>query len=92
MAWWEDQGQLGMFQGQKFNATAFIFQVKNRFPSVYRDRQEHNVKSEAEIKHTGKIEHVTSKDVAQAPTADAALRAFEAMRKNLATQAPIGNA
>jgi transposase-like protein len=39
MSWWEDQGQLGI-TADKFNATAFIFQMKNRFPDDYRDRQE----------------------------------------------------
>lgn len=40
LAWWEDQGQAGL-TADKFNATAYIFQVKNRFPRDYRDRQEH---------------------------------------------------
>jgi hypothetical protein len=44
LAWWEDQGQEGMFLGAKgFNATAFIFQVKNRFREDYRDVQDHTV-------------------------------------------------
>lgn len=30
LAWWEDAGQMGMMR-QGFNATAFIFQMKNRF-------------------------------------------------------------
>jgi hypothetical protein len=29
-----------MSQGNDLNATAFIFQVKNRFPKDYRDKQE----------------------------------------------------
>jgi hypothetical protein len=40
LAWWEDQGQSGL-KAQKFNATAFIFQMKNRFPRDYRDQQIH---------------------------------------------------
>ena len=43
MAWWEDIGMRGVHLGMKFNATAYIFQVKNRFPREYRDRQEHQV-------------------------------------------------
>lgn len=40
MAWWEEQGQSGIHEGKSFNATAFIFQMKNRFPSTYRDKHE----------------------------------------------------
>ncbi|HXF89583.1 MAG TPA: helix-turn-helix domain-containing protein [Xanthobacteraceae bacterium] len=39
LAWWETAGQINMSR-QGFNATAFIFQMKNRFPSDYKDRQE----------------------------------------------------
>jgi transposase-like protein len=43
-AWWEDAGQDGIKAGPgMFNATAFIFQVKNRFRDDYRDQQDHNV-------------------------------------------------
>lgn len=38
LAWWEDAGQNGL-TGGKFNATAFIFQMKNRFKEDYRDQQ-----------------------------------------------------
>lgn len=40
LAWWEDQGQSGL-TADKFNATAFIFQMKNRFRADYNDRTEH---------------------------------------------------
>jgi hypothetical protein len=39
-AWWEDMGQKGLKMGKNFNATAFIFQMKNRFRSDYRDTHE----------------------------------------------------
>jgi hypothetical protein len=43
LAWWEDAGQAGLTAGQgNFNATAFIFQMKNRFRADYRDQQDHN--------------------------------------------------
>ena len=47
LAWWEDKGQAGLDAGAgNFNATAFIFQMKNRFRDDYRDKSEHE--------HTGK--------------------------------------
>ncbi len=43
LAWWEDKGQSGLDAGAgNFNATAFIFQMKNRFRADYRDQQDHN--------------------------------------------------
>jgi len=42
LAWWEDQGQTGL-TAEKFNATAFIFQVKNRFRDDYADRTAHEL-------------------------------------------------
>src|SRR5262249_193163 len=39
-AWWEDAGQTGMGQGKDFNATVFIFQMKNRFRADYHDKHE----------------------------------------------------
>lgn len=64
-AWWEDQGQLGMAMGRDFNATAFIFQVKNRFKDDYSDKIE--VKHDAtaafakiwQAVGTGKLEGAT---------------------------------
>ena len=39
--WWESQGRKAVFGGvPNFNATAFIFTMKNRFPSDWRDKQE----------------------------------------------------
>lgn len=39
LAWWEDAGQAGMYLGQKgFNATTYIFIMKNRFREDYNDK------------------------------------------------------
>lgn len=44
MAWWEDQGQIGVFLGSKeFNTAAWHTQVKARFPAEYRDVTAHEV-------------------------------------------------
>lgn len=56
-AWWEKQGRLATFGGADgFNATSYIFNMKNRFPSDWRDKQEvdQNVKGEMvhEIRRT----------------------------------------
>lgn len=44
-AWWEKTGRLGMFM-DKFNATIWIYNMKNRFRDDWRDKTEHE--------HTGK--------------------------------------
>jgi transposase len=51
LAWWEAAGVKGMF-AERFNATAYIFQMKNRFREEYRDVnvQEHTGK--VEVEHT----------------------------------------
>jgi hypothetical protein len=40
-AWWEEQGRLATFGAMPgFNATSYIFQMKNRFKADWRDKQE----------------------------------------------------
>jgi len=40
-AWWERVGRDGMLgKFEKFNATSYIFSMKNRFPDDYADRHE----------------------------------------------------
>jgi len=38
MVWWEIQGREKTFNSAGFNPTAYIFQMKNRFSSQYKDR------------------------------------------------------
>lgn len=40
-AWWERKGRSATFGGEDgFNATSFIFNMKNRFPEDWRDKHE----------------------------------------------------
>ena len=40
-AWWEKQGRSATFGGVPgFNATSYIFNMKNRFPSDWREKQD----------------------------------------------------
>lgn len=43
-AWWERKGRLATFDAQGFNATSYIFNMKNRFKDDWRDKveQEHS--------------------------------------------------
>ena len=50
-AWWEKQGRIATFGGTDgFNATAFIFNMKNRFPGDWKDK--------VEQEQSGKVDHV----------------------------------
>ena len=43
-AWWEKQGRIATFGGiEGFNATSFIFNMKNRFPDDWREKSEQTV-------------------------------------------------
>lgn len=44
--WWEKKGREKTFDSNGFNATSFIFQMKNRFPCDWRDVRQNE--------HTGK--------------------------------------
>ena len=51
-AWWEKQGRIATFGGTDgFNATAFIFNMKNRFPSDWKDKVEQDQTIKGEMVH-----------------------------------------
>jgi len=41
-AWWEKQGRKRTFDSNGFNATSYIFQMKNRFKDDWRDKVEND--------------------------------------------------
>jgi hypothetical protein len=42
--WWESEGRKATFGATpNFNATSFIFNMKNRFPADWRDKQDHEL-------------------------------------------------
>lgn len=51
-AWWERQGRLATFGGvEGFNATSYIFQMKNRFSDDWKDKRHEEVSGSIGIRH-----------------------------------------
>ena len=74
--WWEDQGMMGMTGvNPEFNATAFIFQVKNRFRGDYMDtsRTEITGKDGGAVQIEAKVVDVEDLDDEQLALLEAAL-------------------
>jgi transposase len=51
-AWWEKKGRQATFNSEGFNATSYIFNMKNRFKDDWRDKQE------VDNKHSGSVANV----------------------------------
>ena len=54
---WEEKGKKGLMVGKRFNATVWIFNMKNRFKDEWMDKivRENNDKVDANVNHTGNI-------------------------------------
>jgi hypothetical protein len=54
---WEEKGKKGLMVGKRFNATVWIFNMKNRFKDEWMDKivRESNDKVDANVNHTGNI-------------------------------------
>ena len=49
-AWWERQGRIATFGGYDgYNATSYIFQMKNRFREDWRDKQDVDVNASVTV-------------------------------------------
>jgi transposase len=48
-AWWEKKGREATFNDQGFNATSYIFNMKNRFKDDWKDKHEVDQKTETTI-------------------------------------------
>lgn len=62
--WWEKQGRLSAVgQVDNFNATSYIFNMKNRFKEDWRDKHEvDNTSSDGSMKMPTRIELVSPND------------------------------
>lgn len=54
LAWWEHKGMWGMDRGIGFNATSWLFSMKNRFREDYSDKTDHH--------HSGQIDFNAIRD------------------------------
>lgn len=54
--WWEERGKKGLMVGKRFNATVWIFNMKNRYEE-WKDvmHRKNEDKVDANVKHTGTI-------------------------------------
>ena len=81
----EKIGRLGVKMGPGFNATAYIFLMKNRWPKIYRDRQDHQITGA----NDGPIvQELRAPDLASIADPREALKQFEAFRSSLALATP----
>ena len=66
-AWWEEQGRLATFGGiEGFNATSYIFQMKNRFRAEWND----TIKSDHTSSDGSMTPQVVERVIIQAKDAD----------------------
>lgn len=79
---WEKLGVAGAAgRVQNFNASAFIFNMKNRFKTQWRDRHELDVTGTVEHEHTHEVAALVNelKDVIQLPNAPKRLPILEVL-------------
>ena len=83
-AYWLTIGRKGVMLGTGFSSTTYIFLMKNKWPKIYRDRQDHQITG---ANDGPVVTELRAPDLANIPDAKAALREFEAFRASLALAA-----
>lgn len=81
----EKLGRVGVKMGPGFNATAYIFLMKNRWPKLYRDRQDHQITG---ANDGPVVTELRVPDLANAADNREALKEFEQFRRSLVSSAP----
>jgi hypothetical protein len=66
---WEEKGKKGLMVGKRFNATVWIFNMKNRFKDEWMDKvvRENNDKVDANVNHSGTIKVTFGNSTIQPP-------------------------
>ena len=84
-AYWLNIGRKGVMLGAGFSSNTYIFLMKNKWPKIYRDRQDHSISGP----NDGPIvQELRAPDLTNIPDARDALRSFQEFRASLALAAP----
>jgi hypothetical protein len=85
-AYMEKVGRLGVKMGSGMTATAYIFLMKNRWPKIYRDRQDHQITG---ANDGPVVTELRAPDLSSIADPREALKQFEPFRSSLALAAPV---
>ena len=84
-AYWLNIGRKGVMLGAGFSSNTYIFLMKNKWPKIYRDRQDHSISGP----NDGPIvQELRVPDLTSIADPREALKQFEAFRASLALAAP----
>ena len=84
-AYWLNIGRKSVMLGAGFSSNTYIFLMKNKWPKIYRDRQDHSISGP----NDGPIvSEIRAPDLASIADPREALKQFEAFRASLALAAP----
>ena len=84
-AYWLNIGRKGVMLGAGFSSNTYIFLMKNKWPKIYRDRQDHSISGP----NDGPIvQELRVPDLTSIADPREALRQFEQFRSSLALAAP----
>ena len=84
-AYWLEIGRKGLMLGTGFSSTTYIFLMKNKWPKIYRDRQDHSITGA----NDGPIvQELRVPDLTSIADPREALKQFTAFRASLALAPP----